>query len=198
MAIDTGLVKDLREKTGAGMLDCQKALIQTNGDINRAMDLLREKGLASAQKKAGRATNDGMVISYIHAGSKLGVLCEINCETDFVAKTDDFQELGRDLAMHVAAAAPRYVRREEVPAELVEKEKSIYQAQARETGKPAAVIEKIVAGRIEKFYSEVCLLEQPFVKDPGMTIKDLLSQRIAKLGENISVRRFTRYRLGEE
>ncbi|HEY4484898.1 MAG TPA: translation elongation factor Ts [Nitrospiria bacterium] len=198
MAIDAGLVKDLREKTGAGMLDCQKALVQTNGDVNRAMDLLREKGLASAQKKAGRATNEGLVISYIHAGGKLGVLCEINCETDFVAKTNDFQELGRDLAMHVAAAAPQFVRREDVPEDLVGKEKSIFQAQARESGKPPAVIEKIVAGRIEKFYSDICLLEQPFVKDPGTTIKDLLSQKIAKLGENISVRRFTRYRLGEE
>jgi len=197
MSIDATLVKDLREKTGAGILDCQKALTQSGGDIAKAIDFLRQKGLATAQKKSGRATNDGLIASYIHAGNKLGVLLEVNCETDFVAKTDDFQDLARDLAMHVAAADPRYLKREEIPGTVLEKEKEIFWAQAKESGKPVAVLEKIVAGRIEKFYAEVCLLEQPFVKDPSITIKDLLGQRIAKLGENISVRRFTRFRLGE-
>ncbi|HET6465789.1 MAG TPA: translation elongation factor Ts [Nitrospiria bacterium] len=197
MSIDATLVKDLREKTGAGILDCQKALTQSGGDIAKAIDFLRQKGLATAQKKSGRATNDGLIASYIHAGNKLGVLLEVNCETDFVAKTDDFQELARDLAMHIAAADPRYLKREEIPGTVLEKEKEIFLAQAKESGKPATVLEKIVAGRIEKFYAEVCLLEQPFVKDPSVTIKDLLGQKIAKLGENISVRRFTRFRLGE-
>jgi elongation factor Ts len=198
MAIDTTLVKDLREKTGAGVLDCQKALTQAGGDLTKAIDFLRQKGLATAQKKAGRATNDGLIVSYIHAGNRLGVLVEVNCETDFVAKTDDFQELARDLAMHIAAANPHYIKREDVPAEVLDKEKEIFLAQARESGKPAAVLDKIVAGRLEKFHAEACLLEQPFVKDPSVTIKDLLSQKIAKLGENISIRRFTRFRLGEE
>jgi elongation factor Ts len=198
MAIDATLVKDLREKTGAGVLDCQKALTQTGGDIPKAIDFLRQKGLATAQKKAGRTTNDGLIVSYIHAGNKLGVLVEVNCETDFVAKTDDFQELARDLAMHIAAANPQHIKREDVPAEVLDKEKEIFLAQARESGKPAAVLDKIVAGRLEKFYAEACLLEQPFVKDPSVTIKDLLSQKIAKLGENISIRRLTRFRLGEE
>jgi len=197
MSIDATLVKDLREKTGAGILDCQKALTQSGGDMAKAIDFLRQKGLATAQKKSGRVTNDGLIASYIHAGNKLGVLLEVNCETDFVAKTDDFQELARDLAMHIAAADPRYLKREEVPGTVLEKEKEIFLAQAKESGKPATVLEKIVAGRIEKFFAEVCLLEQPFVKDPSVTVKDLLGQKIAKLGENISVRRFTRFRLGE-
>lgn len=198
MAVDATLVKDLREKTGAGVLDCQKALTQAGGDVNKAIDFLRQKGLATAQKKAGRTTNDGLIVSYIHAGNKLGVLVEVNCETDFVAKTDDFQELARDLAMHIAAASPLHIKREDVPADVLNKEKEIFLAQAKESGKPAAVLDKIVAGRLEKFYAEACLLEQPFVKDPSVTIKDLLSQKIAKLGENISIRRFTRFRLGEE
>ncbi|HEY5594086.1 MAG TPA: translation elongation factor Ts [Nitrospiria bacterium] len=198
MAVDATLVKDLREKTGAGVLDCQKALTQADGDVNKAIDFLRQKGLATAQKKAGRTTNDGLIVSYIHAGNKLGVLLEVNCETDFVAKTDDFQELARDLAMHIAAASPLHIKREDVPADVLNKEKEIFLAQAKESGKPAAVLDKIVAGRLEKFYAEACLLEQPFVKDPSVTIKDLLSQKIAKLGENISIRRFTRFRLGEE
>ncbi|MBI3994735.1 MAG: translation elongation factor Ts [Nitrospirae bacterium] len=198
MAIDAGLVRDLREKTGAGVLDCQKALTQAGGDVNKAIDFLRQKGLATAQKKAGRTTNDGLVASYIHAGSKLGVLLEVNCETDFVAKTDDFQDLGRDLAMHIAAASPQFIKREDVPAAVLDKEKEIIMAQARESGKPPVVLDKIVAGRLEKYYAEVCLLEQPFVKDPGVVIKDLLGQKIAKLGENISIRRFARFRLGEE
>jgi elongation factor Ts len=198
MAIDATLVKDLREKTGAGILDCQKALTQTGGDITKAIDFLRQKGLATAEKKAGRTTNDGLIVSYIHAGNKLGVLLEVNCETDFVAKTDEFQELARDLAMHIAAANPQHIKREDVSADVLDKEKEIFLAQAKESGKPAAVLDKIVAGRLEKFYAEACLLEQPFVKDPGITIKNMLSQKIAKLGENISVRRFTRFRLGEE
>jgi len=197
MSIDATLVKDLREKTGAGILDCQKALTQSGGDMAKAIDFLRQKGLATAQKKSGRATNDGLIVSYIHAGNKLGVLLEVNCETDFVAKTDDFQGLARDLAMHIAAADPRYLKREEIPGAVLEKEKEIFLAQAKESGKPMAVLDKIVAGRLEKFYAEVCLSEQPFVKDPSITIKDLLGQKIAKLGENISVRRFTRFRLGE-
>ncbi|MEK6683725.1 MAG: translation elongation factor Ts [Nitrospirota bacterium] len=198
MAIDTTLVKDLREKTGAGVLDCQKALTQAGGNLTKALDFLRQKGLATAQKKAGRTTNDGLVVSYIHAGNKLGVLLEVNCETDFVAKTDDFQELARDLAMHIAAASPLHIKREDIPAEALDKEKETVLAQAKESGKPAAVVDRIVAGRLEKFYAEACLLEQPFVKDPSVTIKDLLAQKIAKLGENISIRRFTRFRLGEE
>jgi elongation factor Ts len=197
MAIDATLVRDLRDRTGAGVLDCQKALVQSGGDIQKAIDFLRQKGLATAQKKAGRSTNDGLIASYIHAGSKLGVLVEVNCETDFVAKTDDFQELARDLAMHIAAAAPQFIRREDVPSGVLDKEKEIFLAQAKESGKPAAVLDKIVAGRLEKYYSEVCLMEQPFVKDSGIMINDLLSQKIAKLGENISVRRFARFRLGE-
>lgn len=197
MAIDATLVRDLRERTGAGVLDCQKALVQAGGDIHKAIDFLRQKGLATAQKKAGRSTNDGLIASYVHAGSKLGVLVEVNCETDFVAKTDEFQGLARDLAMHIAAAAPQFIRREDVPPAVLDKEKEIFLAQAKESGKPAAVLDKIVAGRLEKYYGEVCLLEQPFVKDSGMMINDLLTQKISKLGENISVRRFARYRLGE-
>jgi elongation factor Ts len=197
MAIDATLVRDLRERTGAGVLDCQKALVQAGGDINKAIDFLRQKGLATAQKKAGRTTNDGLIASYVHAGSKLGVLVEVNCETDFVAKTDEFQGLARDLAMHIAAAAPQFIRREDIPPAVLDKEKDIFLAQAKESGKPAAVVDKIVAGRLEKYYGEVCLLEQPFVKDSGIMINDLLTQKIAKLGENISVRRFARYRLGE-
>jgi elongation factor Ts len=197
MAVDATMVRDLRERTGAGILDCQKALVQAGGDMNKAIDFLRQKGLATAQKKAGRTTNEGLIASYIHAGSKLGVLLEVNCETDFVAKTEDFQELARDLAMHIAAATPAYLKREDVPAAIVEKEKEIYVAQAKESGKPAAVLDKIVAGRVEKYYAETCLLEQPFVKDPSIIVTDLLSQKIAKLGENISIRRFARFRLGE-
>ena len=198
MSIDTGLVKDLREKTGAGVLDCRKALTESGGDVVKAMDLLRLKGLATARKKSGRSTHEGLIASYIHAGDKLGVLLEINCETDFVAKTDDFQELARDLALQVAAANPRYIRREDVPPAVLKKEEEILLAQARKDGKSPAILEKIVAGRIEKFVAETCLLHQPFIKNPDTTIQDLLTQKIAKLGENISIRRFARYQLGEE
>ncbi len=198
MGIDAATVKELRGKTGAGILDCQKALKESGGDIEKAMDFLRVKGISSAEKKAGRATNEGLVSAYIHPGSKLGVLLEINCETDFVAKTDDFQELTRDLGMQIAATSPRYLNKEDVPPEVLDKEKDILLGQARTAGKPEAVLEKIVSGRIEKFYSEICLLEQPFVKDTNVQIKELISQKIAKLGENITVRRFTRFQLGEE
>jgi len=198
MAVEASLVKELREKTGAGILDCQKALAESGGDMAKAVEWLREKGLALAQKKAGRVTNEGLIGSYIHPGGKLGVLVEINCETDFVAKTEEFSELVKDVAMQIAAASPSYLRREDVPASVIEAEKAIYRVQAKESGKPPSVCEKIVAGRLEKFFGEVCLLEQPFVKEPGTTVSELLSRKIAKLGENIAVRRFARYRMGEE
>lgn len=198
MAVEASLVKELREKTGAGILNCQKALAQSGGDMAKAVEWLREKGLAMAQKKAGRVTNEGLIGSYIHPGSKLGVLVEISCETDFVAKTEEFGALVKDVAMQIAAASPSYLRREDVPASVVEGEKAIYRAQVKESGKPPSVCEKIVAGRLEKFFGEVCLLSQPFVKEPSMTVNELLSRKIAQLGENIAIRRFTRYRMGEE
>lgn len=192
------LVKELRGKTGAGILDCQNALKETDSDIEKAIDLLRQRGLAAAQKKAGRETREGVVSSYIHAGSKIGVLVEVNCETDFVARNEEFQELVKDVALQIAAATPSYVRREQVPPEQVEREKAIYLAQAKELGKPAAAIEKIVQGKLEKFYQENCLLEQSFIKDPNVTITEILTQKIAKLGENIAIARFTRYQLGQD
>ena len=192
------LVKELRGKTGAGILDCQSALKETDSDIEKAIDLLRQRGLAAAQKKAGRETKEGVVSSYIHAGSKIGVLVEVNCETDFVARNEEFQELVKDVALQIAAASPSYVKREQVPTEQIEREKAIYLAQAKELGKPAAAIEKIVQGKLEKFYQETCLLEQSFIKDPNVTITEILTQRIAKLGENITIARFTRYQLGQE
>ncbi len=192
------LVKELRGKTGAGILDCQNALKETDSDIEKAIDLLRQRGLAAAQKKAGRETREGVVSSYIHAGSKIGVLVEVNCETDFVARNEEFQELVKDVALQIAAANPSYVKREQVAAEQVEREKAIYLAQAKELGKPAAAIEKIVKGKLEKFYQENCLLEQSFIKDPNVTITEILTQKIAKLGENITIARFTRYQLGQE
>lgn len=195
--ITAAMVKELREKSGAGMMDCKKALLATEGDMDKAIDFLREKGLAQAAKKAGRITAEGLVDSYIHAGGKIGVLVEVNCETDFVAKTDEFKALVRDIAMQVAAARPQYVAREEVPADVVAKEKEILAAQAANEGKPEKIIQKMVEGRIEKFYKEICLLEQPFIKDPDKTIKDLVTEKISKIGENISVRRFVRYELGE-
>jgi elongation factor Ts len=190
-------VKELREKTGAGFMECKAALVEAHGDMDRAITLLREKGLASASRKMGRAVSEGQVVSYVHAGGKLGVLVELNCETDFVAKTEEFLALGRDLAMQVAAASPGYVRREDVPEAVLERERAILRAQARATGKPDAVIERIVQGRLEKFYSEVCLLEQPFIKDPGRKVEELIRELIAKVGENIVVRRFCRFQVGE-
>lgn len=192
------LVKELRGKTGAGILDCQNALKETDSDIEKAIDLLRQRGLAAAQKKAGRETKEGVISSYIHAGSKIGVLVEVNCETDFVARNEEFQELVKDVALQIAAANPSYVKREQVPAEQVEREKAIYLAQAKELGKPEAAIDKIVQGKLEKFYQENCLLEQSFIKDPNVSITEILTQKIAKLGENISIARFTRYQLGQE
>lgn len=192
------LVKELRGKTGAGILDCQNALKETGSDIEKAIDLLRQRGLAAAQKKAGRETKEGVVSSYIHAGSKIGVLVEVNCETDFVARNEEFQELVKDVALQIAAANPSYVKREQVPPEQVGREKAIYLAQAKELGKPEAAIDKIVQGKLEKFYQEHCLLEQSFIKDPNVSITEILTQKIAKLGENISIARFTRYQLGQE
>ena len=198
MAGNTTLVKELREKTGAGILDCQKALVEAGNDIERAIEHLRQKGLAAAQKKAGRETNEGLIAAYVHPGNRIGVLVEVNCETDFVARNEEFQSFIKDIALQVAASSPSFVKREDVPARLLEKEQSIYQAQAKEMGKPAAAWPKIIEGKLEKFYQESCLLEQVFIKDPTVTIKDLLAQKIAKIGENITIRRFTRYQLGQE
>jgi elongation factor Ts len=195
--VTTAMVKELREKTGAGMMDCKKALQATNGDMDAAVDYLREKGLAAAAKKAGRIAAEGLVTSYIHMGGRIGVLVEVNCETDFVAKTDEFAQLAKDIAMHIAASKPEYVSREEIPESVLEHERSIYRAMAENEGKPAHIIDKIVEGRLEKYFQEVCLLEQPFVKDPDMTVGELLNEKIAKIGEKISVRRFVRYERGE-
>ena len=197
MAIGASEVKELRNRTGAGIMDCKSALTEAGGDIDKAIEILRTKGLAKAAKKAGRIVSEGLVGSYIHAGGKIGVLVEVNCETDFVAKTDDFKQFVKDVAMHIAASAPLYVRREEVPEEIKEREKKIYETQAKEAGKPEKIIEKIVSGKLDKYLSEICLLEQPFIKDPDKTIQDLLQETIAKLGENISIRRFVRYQLCE-
>lgn len=195
--ITAALVKELRERTGAGMMDCKKALSATDGDLEKAIDFLREKGLAAAAKKAGRVAAEGLVEAYIHGGGRIGVLVEVNCETDFVAKTDAFKELVKDIAMHIAATNPSYLKREEVPTAELAHEQAVLAEQARNEGKPEKIIEKMVAGRIEKYYKEVCLMEQPFVKDPDKTISDLITESIAKIGENISIRRFTRYQLGE-
>jgi elongation factor Ts len=197
MEISVELVKDLRQRTGAGVVDCKKALQEAKGNMDAAIDYLRKKGLATAAKKAGRIATDGLVSSYIHAGGKMGVLVEINCETDFVAKTEDFQSFVKNIAMHIAAANPQYIRREEVPEEVLEKERDIYRTQALDAGKPQKVIDKIVEGKMERFYSEVCLLEQTYVRDSDLTIKELLDTLIAKIGENITIRRFTRFQLGE-
>ena len=197
MQVTAQMVKELRERTGAGMMDCKSALAETQGDMEKAVDLLRKKGLAAAAKKAGRVAAEGAVGSYIHAGGKIGVLVEVNCETDFVAKTDQFQQLVRDIAMHIAAAEPRFVRREEVTADVLERERAIYSEQAAATGKPANVIDKIVDGKMEKFYAEACLLEQPFVKNPDQTVGQLVTEAVARIGENIQVRRFSRFKLGE-
>lgn len=198
MAGDSVLVKELRQKTGAGIMDCKQALLENNDDIAKSIDWLRQKGLASAGKKAGRVTNEGVIGAYVHAGSKIGVLIEVNCETDFVARNEEFQSLVRDLTLQIAASKPLYVRREDVPQNVVENELTIYRGQAKEMGKPEAAWEKIAGGKLEKFYQESCLLEQPFIKDPNLKIEDLLTAKIAKTGENIGIRRFTRYQLGEE
>ena len=195
--ITAGMVKDLRERTGAGMMDCKKALAATDGDMDKAVDFLREKGLAAAAKKAGRIAAEGVVESYIHGGGRIGVMLELNCETDFVAKTDDFKELAKDVAMQIAAANPLYVRREEVPADLVEHEKEVLKAQALNEGKPANIVEKMITGRVEKFYKEICLMEQTYIKNPDVTITQLINEKISKIGENISIRRFCRFQLGE-
>lgn len=192
------LVKELRDRTGAGFMDCKKALSENGNDLDKAMEFLRLKGLAAASKKAGRAANEGRVHCYIHGTGKIGVLVEVNCETDFVAKTDEFGEFAANVAMHIAAANPRYLNREGVPAADVEKEKEIFRVQAAESGKPAQVIEKIVEGKVGKFYEENCLVHQKYVKDPDKTIEDLVKETIAKLGENIGIRRFVRYQLGEK
>jgi len=197
MQITAQMVKELRERTGAGMMDCKWALGEAQGDMEKAIDLLRTKGLAAAAKKAGRVTAEGAVGSYIHAGGKIGVLVEVNSETDFVARTDQFQELVRDLAMHIAAAEPRFVSREEVTPEVLERERAIFREQALAAGKPPQVVERIVEGKLEKYYSEYVLLEQPFVKNPDVTVGQLITEKIAKIGENIVVRRFARFRLGE-
>jgi elongation factor Ts len=195
--IDAKQVKELRDKSGAPMGDCLKALQEAKGDIEEAFVVLRKRGMASAAKKASRTTNEGAVGTYIHAGGKIGVLVEVNCESDFVARTPDFQELLKDVAMHIAATDPRYIRKEDVTAEDLDREKEIYRAQAAQTGKPAPVVEKIVEGKMSKFYEEVCLLEQPFIKEQTIAIKDLIASKVAKLGENITVRRFARFKVGD-
>lgn len=195
--ISAGMVKELREKTGAGMMDCKNALSEVNGDIENAIAFLRKKGLATAQKRAGRALNEGIIQSYIHMTGKLGVLIEVNCETDFVAKNEDFQEFAKNIAMHIAASNPLGITPEDVPENLIEKEKEIYRAQALEMGKPENVIDKIVEGKLKKFYEESCLLNQPYVRDTDISIADLLNALIAKIGENISIKRFIRYQIGE-
>lgn len=197
MEVTANMVKELREKSGAGMMDCKKALAEAGGDMQKAFDLLRQKGLAAAAKKADRVASDGAVGAYVHAGGKLGVLVEINCETDFVARTSEFQTLLKDIAMQIAAANPRCLRREEVTTADLDKEKQIYRQQALESGKPEKVIDKIVEGKLDKFFSEVCLLEQAFIKDQDKKVVDVINDAIARLGENIQVRRFARYNLGE-
>jgi elongation factor Ts len=195
--ITAALVKELRDKSGAGMMDCKSALVEAEGDLDKASDILRKKGIAKATKKADRAANEGRIEAYIHMGSKLGVLLEVNCETDFVANTDDYATFCRDVAMQIAASAPKYVRREEVDQETIDSEVEIYKEQARNQGKPEQILEKIATGKLDKFYSEICLLEQPFVKDADKTIQSLLTETIARLGENISIRRFSRFKIGE-
>lgn len=196
--ITAAMVKELRDKTGAGMMDCKKALQETDGDVEKAVEYLRKKGIAKAEKKAAREVKDGLVDAYIHAGGKLGVLVEVNCETDFVAKTDEFKEFVRNIAMQIAATNPIAVKREDVSPAVVERELDIYRAQARESGKPDHIIDKIAQGKLEKFYSEQVLLEQAYIRNPEITVKDYLTEMIAKLGENITVRRFARFRIGDE
>jgi elongation factor Ts len=190
-------VNELRKVTGAGLMDCKKALTESDGDHEKAIDYLRKKGLAAASKKSGRAATEGLVGSYIHAGGRIGVLVEVNCETDFVAKTDAFQSFVKDIAMHIAAASPQFVRREEVTSDIIEREKDIYRAKAKESGKPDNIIEKIIEGQVNKFYADICLLEQPYVKDPDKTVQTYLNETIANIGENMSIRRFAKFNLGE-
>jgi elongation factor Ts len=197
MALDMEQVKELRVRTGAGVLDCKKALAECNDDVEKAVDYLREKGLAKAAKKAGRTASEGRIFSYIHTTGKIGTLVELNCETDFVARTDEFLTLGHEIAMHIAAANPQYVLPEDVPAEDLQREREIYKNQALEEGKPAHIVEKIAEGRVKKFYEDTCLLEQNYIRDPDRKIKDLVIENIAKLGENIVVRRFSRFSIGE-
>lgn len=197
MEISALSVKELREKTGAGIMDCKRALLESGGDLEKAVDYLRQKGLALAARKEGRVAAEGLVGAYIHGGGKIGVLVELNCETDFVARTPDFQNLLKDVAMQVAAATPRYVRREDVPLEETEREREIYRLQAQDMGKPQNIVDKIVDGKMEHFYSEICLLEQEFIKDPDRQVEDLIREVVTKVGENIQVRRFARYHVGE-
>ncbi|HNR13295.1 MAG TPA: translation elongation factor Ts [Thermodesulfobacteriota bacterium] len=197
MEINANLVKELRERTGAAVMDCKKALQESGGDLEKAIDRLREKGLKASVKKASRTAKEGLIGSYIHPGSKIGVLVEVNCETDFVARTADFQELVKNLAMHIAAASPLYLSRDDVPQDVLSKERDLYRTQALQTGKPEKVIEKIVDGKVDKFYGEICLLEQSYVREPELTIKSLIDAQIGKIGENIVLRRFCRFQLGE-
>jgi elongation factor Ts len=197
-AINAELIKELRVRTSAGIMDCKEALQEADGDLEKAVDCLRKKGLATALKRAGRETSEGVINAYIHAGGRIGVLVEVNCETDFVAKTDEFRDLVKNLAMHVAATKPLGIGREDIPEEILKREEEIYRAQAREMGKPEKILDKIVQGKMEKFYKESCLLEQQYVKDTDLTVQDLIHDMVAKTGESISVRRFTRYQLGGE
>jgi elongation factor Ts len=196
--ISAATVKELREKTGAGIMDCKEALSESNGDISKAVDFLRKKGLATAAKRAGRATTEGIVESYIHMDSKLGVLVEINCETDFVAKNDDFKEFAKNIAMHITATNPVGIRQEDVPKETIDKEKEIYRAQVLEMGKPEKMVDKIVEGKLKKYFKDNCLMNQDYVRDPNITIEDLLNEMVAKIGENITIKRFARFKIGEE
>lgn len=197
MAFTAKEVKQLRDQTGAGMMDCKNALTEANGDLDKACEFLRKKGLADAGKKSGRTTKEGLIGSYIHAGGKIGVLVEVNCETDFVARTEPFQQLVHDIAMHIAAASPQYVKREDVPAEIIEKEKEIFMAQAKESGKPEKILEKIAAGKINKFLAEICLLEQDYVKDTDKTVEQFVKEAVGKIKENINIKRFIRFGIGE-
>jgi elongation factor Ts len=197
LAVSTSQIKELREKTGVGIMDCKTALKESDGDINKAIDYLRKKGIATAKKRGSRTTSQGQVMSYIHAGGKIGVLVEVNCETDFTGKNEDFAGFVKDLAIQIAATSPVAIDREGIPQDILEKEREIYATQAKESGKPEKVIEKIVEGKLKKFFAEACLLEQPFVKNPDITIQDLINEMIAKTGENIVMRRFVRFQLGE-
>ncbi|MEA2060233.1 MAG: translation elongation factor Ts [Thermodesulfobacteriota bacterium] len=195
--ITAAMVKELREKTGSGMMDCKKALVENDGDANKALDFLRTKGLAKAQKRAGRATSEGIIYSYIHTGDKLGVLVEVNCESDFVAKTEDFRDFAKNIAMHIAAANPAGLVAEDIPEDVVNREREIYRAQALEQGKPEKIVDTIVEGQVQKFFKESCLMSQAFIKDPKKSVADITTETIAKIGENIHVKRFARFQLGE-